>query len=157
MSYKAIPELTPKQLRNFWAKVDKRGPNDCWGWTGSRHERGYGHFRLGKSGIFCVTRIMYYLSAGKQPGPLCICHACDVPSCCNPAHLFLGTGSDNIADMVAKGRTLIGERQPMAKLTEAQVLAIRASGDTQTALAARYNVTQVNISCIKTRKSWKHI
>jgi hypothetical protein len=73
--------------------------------------------------------------------------------------LFLGTLSDNNADRVRKGRNADakGVKNSNAKLTEAQVLAVRASNATGTFLAAKYGVTKEMISQIKRRKTWKHI
>ena len=155
--HKPIPELTDRQLRNFWRKVDKRGPDDCWEWTAHRHCKGYGSFGLLPSGIFRAHRIAYYLATGEQPGSLMICHTCDNPGCCNPVHLFLGTNSDNMADMMAKGRSSQGSKHGQAKLTEAQVLAIRASGAARLALATKYGVTNHAIYEVLSRKTWKHI
>lgn len=159
MRNKPIPELTERQLRNFWLKVDKRGSDDCWEWLAYRNPCGYGRVRLGPAGKFYAHRIAYYLATGKQPGSLCVCHHCDKPGCCNPVHLFLGTDADNVADMVAKGR--LGPREGVsngsAKLTEAQVLEIRASNATGVALAAKYGIYQTTISDIRLRRRWKHI
>jgi hypothetical protein len=100
---------------------------------------------------------MYYLATGKQPGPLCVCHKCDNPGCCNPAHFFLGTHADNTADRVAKGRTCEGVDCWQAKLTEKQVLEIRAANETQRVTAAKYGISRRTISSIRTRQTWKHV
>jgi hypothetical protein len=47
---------------------------------------------------------------GPIPEGHAICHVCDVRLCCNPAHLFAAPQSENIADMVAKGRQAKGDR-----------------------------------------------
>ncbi len=155
--YRTIPELTAKQLQNFWLKIDKRGPDDCWPWLGCKNGKGYGQFQLYPLQRFFAHRVVYFLTTGKQPAPLCACHKCDVRACVNPAHLFLGTNADNVADMVAKGRVCRGEDCTLAKLTEKQVLEIRASGGEQSALASEYSVRQGTISKIILRKLWKHI
>lgn len=154
---KPISELTDRQLRNFWAKIDKRGPDDCWEWLASGDVRGYGQFGLLPAGMFYAHRIAYYLATGKQPGPLCVCHKCDVPGCCNPAHLFLGTQADNMADMRIKDRACVGSSHGSSKLTEAQVLEIRASDASGAALGAKYGVKRCAVSEIRTRHTWKHI
>lgn len=48
-------------------------------------------------------------------------------------------------------------KTPCKKLTEADVIDILSSSDTQKELAARYGVTQTNVSYIKRRKSWRHL
>lgn len=98
---------------------------------------------------------------------MCVCHKCDVPACVEVAHLFLGTQQENISDMTAKGRGASGERlgkkgekHLQAKLTEEQVLKVRAlyaEGITLTELARLMNVTKQNIYRIVHRYTWRHI
>jgi hypothetical protein len=96
---------------------------------------------------------------GPIPKGMDVLHRCDNPPCINPEHLFLGTQADNNADRDAKGRCRVahGEKQHAAKLTQAQVLAIREDRRSQRKIAAAYHVNQGTISSIKLRKTWRHV
>jgi HNH endonuclease len=117
--------------RRFWAKVDKGGgPDACWLWTGAKfkftgRQRGYG--RVAGSGPYTYShRCAWIFTHGQIPEGKIVMHTCDVPLCCNPAHLRLGTDAENSADMYAKGRDrAAGERNFHAKLTDAQAAEIR--------------------------------
>lgn len=108
-----------------------------------------------------ATHISLALAGRPRPGDAHACHTCDNPQCVNPAHLWWGTLTDNNRDMHAKGRwkrmEMKGEKSPTAKLTEADVLEIRASDKYQYVLAREYGVTQAMISRIMRRLAWTHI
>lgn len=88
----------------FWSKVDKSGgPDACWTWTAARNRNGYGQFWQGRNGIV-VHRFSWMMHNGPIPVGLFCCHHCDNPPCVNPAHLFIGTNSDNMRDAQRKGR-----------------------------------------------------
>lgn len=76
---------------NFWAKVDKRGTEDCWPWQGGKMSTGYGHFTWRgeglREGVHVAHRIAYELLIGPIPDGLTLDHLCRNPPCCNPAHL----------------------------------------------------------------------
>lgn len=99
--------MTKTWQERFWAKIDKRGPDECWEWLGSRKDKGYGQVqRTDESGrkVLSSHRLAWEIANGPIPTGLFVCHHCDNPPCCNPAHLWLGTCRDNIHDMHAKGR-----------------------------------------------------
>lgn len=104
----SIPlSLTSEETAGFLSRVDRSGGGDaCWPWTGSRFRQGYGQFHIHGCNPVKAHRVAYFVSAGQDPGDLCVCHRCDNPPCCNPAHLFLGTIADNNADRDSKGRTV---------------------------------------------------
>jgi hypothetical protein len=140
------------------SKINFDSESKCWNWTAAKDKDGYGQIRIdGKSER--AHRVSYELFYGTDPAHLCVLHNCDNPACINPDHLFLGTHSDNMADRGAKGRQARpnGTTNGRSKLTEAEVLDIRASTDTGSSLATKYNVTRQLISLIKLRKTWKHI
>jgi HNH endonuclease len=147
----------------FWRRVDRRGPDECWPWLGSRLPNGYGITRLwGSERRYTIGahRAAWVVSHGEIPAGMFVCHRCDNPPCCNPSHLFLGSPKDNLDDMYRKGRqrNLVGEQRAFAKLTQTQVLEIRAryaSGEKQRDLASEFNVRQPRISKIVTRKAWR--
>lgn len=173
-----MPPLDDSTIARFWSKVDQSGgPDACWLWTGAKRDFGYGRVKINRR-FRRAHRVAWLASFGAIPAGLCVCHACDNPPCCNPAHLFLGTQAENLADMVAKGRhnpstgdrhgsparpgcRMRGEANGRAKLTDAKVACIRAryaaGGVSQCSLAREYGVSHPAINNIVQRKSWVHI
>ena len=161
----------------FWARVNKSSPDGCWTWAGALIN-GYGELRLRGISQSPVRahRVAWELTRGPIPPGMCVLHKCDNRPCCNPGHLFLGTKQDNNADRDAKGRTASGdrsgarthpERQPRgerhghAKLTSNEVVAIRnmcaAGGVSQRQVAAKFLMSQQQVSRIVQRKNWRHV
>ena len=97
-----------KTTQRFLAKVSASNDQGCKLWTGARIKRyGYGQFGVkvdGKWGMRRAHRVAWEIAHGPIPDGLCVLHDCDVTNCVNPAHLFLGTQTQNMADMRAKGR-----------------------------------------------------
>jgi hypothetical protein len=80
----------------------------CWEWTeGSFPARGgqlgYGAFNVGNRPVQ-AHRFAYEMFKGEIPDDLVVMHSCDNPPCVNPAHLVLGTQSDNCRDRDDKKR-----------------------------------------------------
>lgn len=153
---------TTSLAERFWAKVDKRGPDECWLWNGAT-SKGYGYIKVGgRKRSVLAHRVSWELHNGLiPPGEghhgTCVCHRCDNRKCVNPTHLFLGTAADNMADMVAKGRSMRGMANYKAKLTGRQVADIRDAPGMYTEVAAQFGITPVQVSNIKRGKSWKHL
>lgn len=135
----------------------------CWNWNGCTNAKGYGMMGRRAAGEhhYYAHRWAYAVCVGSIPRGKIVCHRCDNPTCINPAHLFLGTHSDNALDREQKGRgrDSSGENNPTASLTWAKVHAIRAAyrrGKTrQVDLARRYGVDQTTISSIVRNKTWR--
>lgn len=141
---------------------------------------GYGHFTFAENGnraLYTAHVASFKAHVGDTKG-LDVLHKCDVRACFNPDHLFLGTASDNLKDMVSKGRRdykatcargerhgsrtmphriLRGAGHPKAKLTDDDIRAIRCSRLSGEAIAKHYGVTGATISAILRKKTWKHV
>lgn len=140
----------------FWSRVGVAGEDACWPWTGSKTERGYGLYSPLPGVLLRTHRVAYALHNGGIDDALMVCHHCDNPSCCNPKHLFLGTGSDNMQDMVTKGRNkqINGESNPVAKLTAEQARLIYLDPRTNLEISNAYGIARSLASLIRRRKVW---
>jgi hypothetical protein len=157
--------LSEKQVQRFWRKVTPGGPNDCWNWNAYINKWGYGClFMDGKPRL--AHRIAYFITNGPFLNALKVCHSCDNPKCCNPAHLWVGTDADNVADRDAKGRLVngkkyYGETHIHAKLTDQQVIEIRKLYGFgflfHKDLAELYKVSRGTIQRIVVGTRWKHL
>lgn len=154
-----LPKATA--LERFMAKVSPCPLTGCWWWTGGEESSGYGRFNVALGEQERSHRAAWLLFRGLIPPGMEVCHSCDNRACVNPAHLFLGTNAENIADMVAKERHATGERQASAKLTDAAVeeirAAYRAGGVTQRELADRFGVCHQVIGKAIQGRTWRHV
>lgn len=151
----------PPATERFLAKIGPKDSNGCMLWLGNTLANGYGKFspEIGKS-VF-VHRYAWEMKHGPIPNGMCVLHKCDIRRCVNVEHLFLGTLADNSADMVMKRRSVFGERNPNAKLTEQQVIMILALRKrfnySQKRLAMMFDVTKAAIFKILRGENWKHL
>ena len=136
----------------------------CWIWQGCRNTNGYGYLTH-RYKNYQAHRFSWIIHRGEIPQGMLVLHKCDVPLCVNPDHLYLGTYANNTADMMRKGRNGYGEgkkylpgmQNPIAKLTDADVLWIRLDPRSANAIAKDYGMEHSWISRIKKRKVWTHI
>lgn len=148
----------------FWRKVDICGSDECWEWTGSRNEDGYGHFLYDEK-VGLSHRYFWRLHFGGIPDGLNVLHRCDNPPCVNPKHLFLGTQKDNALDRNSKGRRTYEdvscEKNANAKLTNNDVWKIRrlleVGNLSHPEIANMFGVNRRTISSIKMGAGWKRL
>jgi hypothetical protein len=157
--------------QNFFDKHRKKialgAPNECWLWAAGKNNNGYGLVRARGSSRY-AHREAYEAENGRGSAEGFVCrHRCDTPACVNPAHLEIGTQADNVCDMIQRGRRRIvpskGEAHGNAKLTDADVIAIRSayvfgsSASGTYALGRQFGVDPAVIGRIVRRLTWRHI
>ena len=96
------------RVGSYWSvqqRLDYRTVRDpetgCLLWIGTRTARGYGRLSIGGK-FWLAHRAAWMTRNGPIPAGLFVCHRCDVRTCINPDHLYLGTAKDNAADIWAK-------------------------------------------------------
>ena len=122
--------------------------NGCWIYDGAYR----GEYKVMKvdGRNQSVHREAYKAFLGPIPEGICVCHRCDDPHCCNPAHLFLGTHQDNMRDKIRKGR---GNQA----LTAQQVIDIRKDTRKQREIAVEYNIGRSTVAKLKRGFTYKAI
>lgn len=142
----------------FLGKVERIPMSGCWVWLGFVTKDGHGKFFL-RGVMPTAHRCSWMLFRGEIPSGMCVLHKCDVASCVNPDHLYLGTNDDNVRDRVVRGRSapVDKENAPNSKLTQEKVDEIRKryeTGDTQAALSSMFQISRSQVGNIVNRRQW---
>lgn len=155
------PQRTAEE--RFWEKINKHGSipphatelGECWIWTASTNQCGYGKFTN-----MVAHKYHWQIIAGRDiPDGMKLMHKCDNPACVRLEHLSVGTHGDNMRDMMNKGRNAqpSGEKHYRTKLTREQVSEIRRlweEGVHQTKIATMFSRKPNTISKIVNKKRW---
>lgn len=169
-----------RQLMPNFAKFEEKfrksvvvDENGCHIWQGvTNPSTGYGTMAVGSTKKMGAHRFAWSLKFGEIPKGLEVCHRCDVRTCCNVDHLFLGTRKENLADMRRKGRHAHGDRHwtktadraarsaARGTITAETAKAIRvtyAKGKlSQTELAEKFGVGRSLVCAVLAGKTWKY-
>jgi HNH endonuclease len=156
------------EVKRFWAKVDKsagQGPwGDCWLWTGSVNDQGYGKFTAKGSRAYRTHKFSFELIHGSLAKGVCVLHRCDIRRCVNPAHLFAGTRADNNRDTASKGRIRNGDRKgskhPQAVLNDNLVIAIlwlKDLGLSAAEIAQAVGRKRTTVDNVVSGRAWSHV
>lgn len=144
-------DLQSLERAGFWDRVQRADEASCWPWDGPLNDGGYGRFIL-PAGEHRAHRVAFALGRRTPlPSVVMVCHRCDNPACCNPAHLFIGLAEDNNADARVKGRHVAPSalRNGNAKLSDDQVREVLVSRETGAAVARRLGVSPALVSMIR--------
>lgn len=159
----ANPEMRASLEKRFWAKVDRRSPDECWPWIAkAKHPFGYGRMTAGRGFHLKAHQVAYALENGSLAVTQCVCHECDNPSCCNVRHLFLGTHLENVRDMRTKGRWRppprpFGENHPSAKFSNATGIVIANDKRPAAVVAEEYGISAKTVYCLRRGNARKEL
>lgn len=131
----------------------------CWLLMTSIRAKGYAA-RSFKGRQSDAHRASYEAYVGEIPVGMQVLHRCDVRNCVNPKHLFLGTNSDNMQDMLSKGRGSVGERHYKAVLTDELVRKLRSEyqpGDSWMELERKTGINRGVLRPAILGITWKHV
>lgn len=134
----------------FYEKLMPIPESGCLIYLGYADKFGYGKISVTSSTNERTHRVAWMLKHGKIPEGMCVLHKCDVPSCCNVEHLFLGTRTDNAIDKAKKGRAL-------KKLKIDDVKKIKQSTESQIDICNFFGISQSMVSMIKNGKEGRFV
>lgn len=132
----------------------KANSNSCILWPFAI-SHGYGVIKY-KYKMYFAHRLARLLFDGIENHDLFACHSCNNPLCINPNHVYWGDHYANMADMKS-AKSVLGERNPKAKLTAEAVVDIRTSKKPARELAEKYGVATATIYQARNGHHWKHV
>lgn len=148
--------------------------NGRYQWAIGRQKKGYIYSPIIKNGYLAirvsdggsrkqllVSRLVCDAFYGAAPeGNYHAAHKDGNPLNNKKDNLYWATPAQNIADRERHGKTMRGDSHYNRKLSSKDVKKIRImlnSGESQHAIAEKFNVTNHTICDINRRKSWKHV
>lgn len=151
--------LTDADVARFWSAVSLPDAEGCMLWRAGRTAAGYGLVRASGKPVY-VHQVSLVLADGQRPEWADeAAHSCRNRHCAAPDHLRWATYQQNNLDKRRDGTDNRGDKHPLAKLTEEQVLEIRRLRPTTTGavLADLFGVSQATICDIVKGRAWRHL
>jgi predicted DNA-binding protein YlxM (UPF0122 family) len=147
-------------VERFWRRVEIKGEQDCWHWTGALSPTGYGW--LGFRGKSTYAHRVSYMLHNKKSPKLHVLHSCDNRRCVNPSHLREGTQADNVRDRNTRGRgkwyvaLLAAVERRESGISKEKAFEIRSALGTKpvTHIAKDFGVHFNTVHAIKSGKHW---
>lgn len=153
--------MAPTYIRESVEKrlLERREITDsgCWLWTGTLNSQGYGKIYTAHAGRYWLChRIAYTIWVSPIPDGMQVLHRCDRSRCYNPAHLWIGTQSDNTRDAAKKGRSRGGKPSTLTVYDVREIRRLRREGMTYAKIAARFSISSMSAWDVANYKSWKY-
>lgn len=149
---------TGELLRFYNEDVQAYEGESCLIWPYTKDGNGYGRMYIDGKAV-SVSRFLCRDINGEPPTEKHqAAHLCGNGhlGCVTKRHLVWKTVAENHADKVKHGTHNRGERCPVSKLTESDVVGIRALRGIEKLdeIASRYGITKSNVKAIHYRRSW---
>lgn len=159
---------TPSAMREriaerFWGMAEPEPTSGCYLWTGFLHSvTGYGDFKVG---TVCLPahRVALLLERGPLAPGMEAAHSCNNRACVSPLHLRPRTHAENQRESIGRhvGVKNAGESNGNARLTDAEVLALRAhyaEGEaTVASLAEAYAYSVAGMASVLIGDRYRHL
>ena len=127
-------------IPRFHSMVTRRGPSECWEWTGARNAGGYGVLHV-EGGTRYAHHLAWQIARLPYSGGR-LTHTCGNRGCVNPDHL-----DDRDPDNAGK----LGEDEV------AQIRAICLTGIEQSRVAAHFRISPSMVSRIVHGTRWRWV
>lgn len=135
--------------------IERLPESGCWIWMGAILKNGYGKVRDAEMKSVLAHRASYSHYKGNLLKDKYVCHTCDIPSCVNPNHLFLGTPTENQQDSKRKGRATKATFK-LDRLKISEIKSYLNHGYSQKEIANLFNISQGMVSMINTKRAWSN-
>lgn len=140
----------------FWAKVDKRGDNECWPYLARAQCKGHGVFAIRvspKKPRNVYAHVIALMTATNQENKRMALHSmgCVTKKCCNPKHLRWGNHRENLLDEINKGK---GPRQKLTWEDVDDIRILLEEGYPAVGISILFGVHYSTITDIKNGRSW---